>query len=71
MAFKFSVEFITSFAYFVEHLDVIFEPNEVYSDENHQKIRKAIDYSVTNNKKQILKKVSCVTMHIKVTYLSL
>ena len=70
MAFKFSVEFITSFAYFVEHLDVIFEPNETYCHENHQKVIEAIDFLLANDTKQILKKVSCVTIHIKVTYLN-
>ena len=68
MAFKDSVKFISSLAYFVEHLHVIFEPSEINSDENHQKILKAIDYLLTNHTIPILKKVSFVTVHRKVTY---
>ena len=58
MEFKDSVEFITSFSYFVEHLHVIFEPSEICSDENNQKIIKAIEYLLANDTKRILKKVS-------------
>ena len=68
MAFELSVEFISSFAYFVEHLDVLFKPSEIYSDENNRKIIEAINYLYANDTKHILKKVSSNVIHAKVTY---
>ena len=70
MVFKDIVDKISSLAYFVGHLHIIFEPSEVYSDETHQKIIKATNYLNANNTKQILKKVSLVIMHKEVTYLN-
>ena len=58
ITFKANFECISSLAYFVEHLHVFFEPSEICSDENNQKIIKAVEYLFANDTKHILKKVS-------------
>ena len=59
------VERISSLAYFVEHLELHFESNEVFRLENHEEI-KHVFYSQCNDTKKVLEKVSNDLIHIKI-----
>ena len=58
------MEYIGSFAIFVEHLEVHFEPSEIFSNESHKNVKHAFDL-VRNDTNKILKKVSFNKINIK------
>ena len=57
MTLQHHIGFISSFAYFVEYLELYFKSSEVFSFENHEEVKHAF-YSQCNDTRKVLKCVN-------------